>query len=542
LQEQNITVTSDQIKRFSTLFRGLDRAHGVWYPHNGSVETVQDSVTDDIFKKHLEGEVGLGIPMLMENGKCFFGVIDIDYHSEDSEADFASLEYKIDVLELPLVLCRSKRGGAHLYLFCSNAQPAKAIINKLKSWAGQLGFSKSEIFPKQIKIGPGETGNWINLPYFNYIDTVRYGIKAGEKMGLNTFLSYAESKIQDSLTDNNATKDDESNDSQQAPPCLLHLMTAGVEEGSRNETMFNFGIYYKRKFPESFADKMLALNFTKFDPPLVKSEIDILIKQVQKDKEYNYKCNVEPLVSYCDRNTCLNRKYGIKSHSGIGTEINIGELKKIKSLPPRWVLMINNKEVEVSTGEIMSWDLLRQAIMERVDMVAPAMKKEDWLVILRDRMETKIDIEAPDDASIGGQIGVRLVEFTARGISLNLENNKINTGDKKSIVRGIPTVLYAQFEDNFVKNGQEPKLVNINDNYEGDPFVFFRGGDFVEFLKRRKSEEVKGEKLWSVIRRMGCGHIKMRIGKGVYQVWYKPAELLLVEDFDNPVDKQEEEF
>jgi len=146
------------------------------------VETVQDSVTDDIFKKHLEGEVGLGIPMLMENGKCFFGVIDIDYHSEDSEADFASLEYKIDVLELPLVLCRSKRGGAHLYLFCSNAQPAKAIINKLKSWAGQLGFSKSEIFPKQIKIGPGETGNWINLPYFNYIDTVRYGIKAGEKI------------------------------------------------------------------------------------------------------------------------------------------------------------------------------------------------------------------------------------------------------------------------------------------------------------------------------------------------------------------------
>ena len=34
------------------------------------------------------------------------------------------------------------------------------------------------------------------------------------------------------------------------PPCLVTLLSEGVGEGIRNETMYNLGVYLKKRYPE----------------------------------------------------------------------------------------------------------------------------------------------------------------------------------------------------------------------------------------------------------------------------------------------------
>jgi hypothetical protein len=49
--------------------------------------------------------------------------------------------------------------------------PVKASLvqSRLKEFASFLGCAGSEIFPKQVKLllDKGQTGNYLNLPYFN---------------------------------------------------------------------------------------------------------------------------------------------------------------------------------------------------------------------------------------------------------------------------------------------------------------------------------------------------------------------------------------
>lgn len=114
----------------------------------------------DNFRAHLAGERGLVLVPVDASGLCSFGVIDID----DYQLDLLGLGRKIDKLRLPLILCRSKSGGAHLYYLC-RARQASPIRELLAKWARLLGYPRAEIFPKQDRLTDGDTGSAINLPY-----------------------------------------------------------------------------------------------------------------------------------------------------------------------------------------------------------------------------------------------------------------------------------------------------------------------------------------------------------------------------------------
>ena len=59
---------------------------------------------------------------------------------------------KIIEKKLPLVVCRSKSGGAHVFLFIKNWIEAKVLQDTLTSISASLGYAGSEIFPKQVKL------------------------------------------------------------------------------------------------------------------------------------------------------------------------------------------------------------------------------------------------------------------------------------------------------------------------------------------------------------------------------------------------------
>ena len=127
--------------------------------------TVKQVVEEKLWQAHLDG-VGpsLGIIPIRADNTARWGCIDIDTYP----IDYRKIINTIRNLQLPLVPCRSKSGGMHIFLFFKNPVSARLVREKLREVASGLGYSAVEVFPKQstILIEKGDLGNFLNLPYF----------------------------------------------------------------------------------------------------------------------------------------------------------------------------------------------------------------------------------------------------------------------------------------------------------------------------------------------------------------------------------------
>ena len=120
-------------------------------------------LTNQHYKEHLRGEYGLVVCPVDQEGKCKFGVIDVDSYDKEHTKE---IKKKVQQLELPLVPLPSKSGGIHLTLFLEEKIEAIIVRKLLICLREQLDLPKdTEIFPKQDKIEKGEVGSCINLPY-----------------------------------------------------------------------------------------------------------------------------------------------------------------------------------------------------------------------------------------------------------------------------------------------------------------------------------------------------------------------------------------
>ncbi len=188
-------------KRFMSLFRGNTRSFGRFHV-GGQMETIKGVPGVEEFNNHLHGKVGIGIVPIMDNGMCYFGVIDIDTHGDLPDIDIVALEVKIRENNLPLAVCRSKSGGAHLYLFSAEPLKASIVRDSLSTWAQVLGHAGCDIFPKQSQLlknddGTQQFGSWINLCYFDSANTdqLRYSVEGGKKIHAERFIHLSESKL-----------------------------------------------------------------------------------------------------------------------------------------------------------------------------------------------------------------------------------------------------------------------------------------------------------------------------------------------------------
>lgn len=193
-------------EKMASLFAGNMSAYGTYDAGNMSTgagdkvemraRTVRSPLTEALWTAHLAGERPLGVVPIREDNTCLWGVIDID----DYSLDHAALLKKTEALKLPLVMCRSKSGGAHLFLFVSEPVPAEWIRSRLEAWVAVLRLPKQpEVFPKQMRIDVtnGEVGNWLNMPYFGCgpdgDQSRRCAVKPGGlDMTLAEFLKHAE--------------------------------------------------------------------------------------------------------------------------------------------------------------------------------------------------------------------------------------------------------------------------------------------------------------------------------------------------------------
>lgn len=144
-------------KQFAAIFDGLKVAYGTFSvdskkangKNTGKARVVHEPRTMELFEAHLSGKgVGIGIIPINEENKCKWGCIDVDEYPLDHKL----LINKIRAASIPLVVCRSKSGGAHCFLFTQDWVTAEEMRKTLQHIASALGYGSSEIFPKQIKL------------------------------------------------------------------------------------------------------------------------------------------------------------------------------------------------------------------------------------------------------------------------------------------------------------------------------------------------------------------------------------------------------
>ena len=135
------------VENFKNIFQGLERAHGctkVSAPAENGVKVkgqsfvVRQPVTTELWTMHLNGTQSLGIIPINDDNKCKWGCVDIDSYAG---FDHAKLIQKIKQINLPLIVCRSKSGGAHVFLFTTEPVEAERMRDKLTEIKTVLGLS-----------------------------------------------------------------------------------------------------------------------------------------------------------------------------------------------------------------------------------------------------------------------------------------------------------------------------------------------------------------------------------------------------------------
>lgn len=513
-QKTELASVSDPIFRLMRLFPCNQRAHGEYDPRRERNWSEDGTLQREHWDKHLKGVMGCGSYPVQDDDSCQWGGIDFDNHGSDEDLPLRDVESFVRERGLPLVLCRSKSGGIHAYLFLDTPQPAAKIQAMLNRWRDQIKpvipglTAEPEVFPKQARLVVGKDGvraigNYMNMPYFEAEKTMRYCVHEGKKLGLIEFLDLAERYKVNGPQLRQATFGDHP----EAPPCVQRMMLNGVAQGHRNEALYNTVIYLRRMDPDGYENRAHECNLTMFAKPLPRSEAMRTIGSASKP-EMGYRCNQEPIKTLCDRDACLKRKFGITAADAerLATVESIPvftDLVKYLSEPVRWELSCDGVRItNVSTPQLLDWRAVREIIADRLTKIVPMIKNQEWERILQPLMKEARIIEAPDDASVSGVIRARLREFAAR---TDLTNRGEDKEDRKALLRGLPVVQ----------------------KYEGERMVFFRGEDFINYLKRTKSEELKGVNLWFAVKEVGVQHTKLRAGDNNINLWYLPVKQVL---------------
>jgi hypothetical protein len=374
-----------------------------------SARTIREPPTPELWQQHLDGKRPLGIVPVNGQGTCWWGVVDVDRY----DIDHAAIVRQIEKLRLPLFLCRSKSGGAHLFVFLQEPAPAELLIERLKEMAGVLGFGDCEIFPKQTVIleDRGDLGNWLNMPYFESERGTRYAVTAdGRGLSIGTFLDTAEAgritvdKLE-SLRNVGLTSDP---DLAEAPPCLQYMCGVGIPEGSKNNTIFALAILAKKMRPEGWEQLLDEWN-RKYviSPALSSEEMSDLFRRLRK-KDYSYKCHDQPLVSHCDSKACRTRRYGVGSASAP----DITSISILDTQPPLFfVYLTSGGTVECESDDLLTSRNFQRAVLIQLKQLIPLCKNEEWQSLVSGMLEVAVMIEAPREVSTTGTLEEYLTQF-----------------------------------------------------------------------------------------------------------------------------------
>lgn len=504
-------MSASDAQRMMKLFAGYMEAHGthgktetrpgaVKKEIKRSAKTVREPITEEVWQQHLDGERALGIMNIDEDFNSFWGCLDIDDYAGLNHSYIAGVCEKHN---FPVVVCRSKSGGAHVFLFVQPAVPAASMREKISKMALILGKTDSEIFPKQTQVlfDKGDLGSWLNMPYYASRNTDRFCITTDQRqLSLSEFLDYAEKRVidYDDFADvGSEAQFDPIEDLEEGPPCVRILATQGFPPGTRNGGLFALGTLAKKKFPEEWEAKVEDWNRRFMDPPLDSGEVHS-VKTSLKRKDYHYRCGDEPIKSYCDKQSCRRMKYGVGGGTAAAVISTISVLDSEPKLFFVTLDMDNAKRnvVECDSATLSNFRYFSIAALEQCLITMPPCKQEDWTNQVNRMMAKANIIDAPPEISTTGVFLEHMEKFCT---------DKHSAQVREEILLG--KVWYDEQTNRY----------------------WFRLKDFMDHLQRKKFETYTRPQVSMKIKAEGGGRDFLNLhGKGV-NVWWVPGTLFSIQ-------------
>ena len=465
------------IEKFKKIFAGLERAYGQYIPGNikngkksGNAFIKRSVVTDTLWKNHLQGvEPSLGIIPIRDDSTCSWGCVDVDTYP----LDHTKLVKQIKELGLPLIVCRSKSGGAHIFLFGSTPLDAEELRNKLTEIAGALGHGACEIFPKQIKINAerGDTGNFLNLPYFNGNEGNRYAfLDDGKAATLEEFYSlWEERKIDPEKLSKikSKRKKEPPKELADGPPCLQTLIEVGITEGGRDNTLYQYAIYAKKKY-EDWQNRVAQFNQKHIEPNLEFKDVQKTITQHEK-KDYQYKCKDQPMCAHCDAITCRTREFGI----GNDYEHKFSDLRKYQSDNSVWFMNVDGNSVCLTTRQLYNQNEFILACLDQRNVVLNPLNRREWHNKIKE-LVAQVDVIEMEDVRKEERFDQHLESFIndqGHGLSMDeVRMGKTFTEEGKTYFRMVWLENYLEKKKfkgfDATRIGARIRELNGNDNEE----------------------------------------------------------------------------
>ena len=488
---------------FFRIFPGLNRAYGQFFiterkgpKLDGYGKTVRESYDAKLWKEHLDGKTGLGVIPIDENNQCKWACLDVDDYSVDIE------KISKQFVKKNLIVCRSKSGGAHIFIFTKKPVSASSMINKLKDIVKKFGFVKYDLRPQQTQLlNKEDVGSWLNMPYFGGEQSDRYAIYDGEVLTPEHFIKWVDKFAVDTLEEINLGFIEKLNKSNEilpgGPPCLQELLSQGpLGEGSRNNGLFNIGVYLRKRFPEEWQDKLEEYNDEHLDPPLKPREFTSVLNSLDK-KKWNYKCKDSPINAVCNKTKCLTCEFGINDE---GTMPILNSITKILTNPPQYFLTLSEKKVgPLSSKQVYSFIDFKQVVFENLDLLLPKINEKLWTETVNDLMGRVISVEAPKDSSNEG----RLLDLLERFCTGSTSSTEI-----EDLLRGKAIIQETVTE--------------------------FRINDFMEFLDRHRFKEFKLHEITAYLKNLGATHSGKKVKGKFTNTWSVPNFQMQTEEFKQP--------
>ena len=373
----------------------------------------EGKVDKELLSHHLLGDFGVGICPVNAEGKCYFGVIDIDMY----KPKIKRVLHFIKEYQLPLLPFRSKSGGLHVYLILTKSVSAKTMRETLNNISYYFsldmlyGKGKVEVFPKQDKAEG--FGSSITLPYFNCENPYTYLLDLdGNQVEFKDALEY----IQKHLTTIEAVKDAlEKLPYNDAPPCIQRILLSeevGGEDTGRNNFLFSFAVYAKKKYGSGFESYVEAIN-SSFESPLEGSVVDQTCASV-RDNEYIYKCKDIPCNGFCNKTECKKREFGLGRDKGHFTGVDYGQLFRYMTAEPYyiWKLRLQGQEqwkdvVFKDEGYLLDQKNFAKMCVRYLNQAPMQVSNNDWYSILNSVLPNIQNVEVKQESDTSGLSIVR---------------------------------------------------------------------------------------------------------------------------------------
>ena len=264
------------------------------------------------------------------------------------------------------------------------------------------GKAKVEVFPKQEKAEG--FGSSVTLPYFNADNPYTYLLDLdGNPVPFREAMDYIQHHLTSLEEVKKAIENLPYND---APPCIQRILISeevGGEDTGRNNFIFSFAVYAKKKWGNGFEDYVKEVN-EHFEVPLEDAVVEQTCTSV-REHEYIYKCKDIPCNSYCDKPVCRKREFGLGKDKGHFTGIDYGQLYRYKTAEPYyvWKLRLLGQEVWVDVvfkdeGYLLDQKNFAKMCVRYLNQAPMQVSNNDWYAVLNSILPNIQDVEVKQES------------------------------------------------------------------------------------------------------------------------------------------------